>query len=145
PKSWHIVQPDVDTEELVIPALAKIQEPAMMMPAHHSPEVPAHMFTAPPLPISPLQQKSQFWTYVPESPQPLPPLSEFTGPQVAVVAPQQPPLHMRVGIASDPGIKRKQQPNEDSLIAIQGTRTYPSQALPFGLFAVADGMGSCGN
>jgi serine/threonine protein phosphatase PrpC len=41
----------------------------------------------------------------------------------------------------DRGITRKDAPNEDSLIALQGNSIRNEQVQPFGLFAVADGMG----
>ena len=47
----------------------------------------------------------------------------------------------RVGMGWDAGIKRKRDPNEDSIAAIQGTCTYNEQLIPFDLFIVADGMG----
>ena len=47
----------------------------------------------------------------------------------------------RVGMGWDAGIKRKRDPNEDSIAAIQGTCTYKEQLIPFDLFIVADGMG----
>ena len=50
-------------------------------------------------------------------------------------------LSFAVGTRSDPGIKRKHKPNEDSLLAIQGERTHDSSPQQFGLFVVADGMG----
>lgn len=50
-------------------------------------------------------------------------------------------LSLAVGYRSDVGIKRQHKPNEDSLFAMQGARTYDSQPQPFGLFVVADGMG----
>ncbi len=50
-----------------------------------------------------------------------------------------------VGTRSDPGIKRKHKPNEDSLFAAQGERTHNSQTQHFGLFVVADGMGGHSN
>lgn len=46
-----------------------------------------------------------------------------------------------VGIGLDPGIKRREAPNEDSIFAIQGMRIIDSGSLPAGLFVVADGMG----
>ena len=46
-----------------------------------------------------------------------------------------------VGIGLDPGIKRRDAPNEDSIFAIQGMRITDSGSLPAGLFVVADGMG----
>ena len=46
-----------------------------------------------------------------------------------------------VGIGLDPGIKRREAPNEDSIFAIQGMRITDTGSLPAGLFVVADGMG----
>jgi serine/threonine protein phosphatase PrpC len=54
-------------------------------------------------------------------------------------------LSLTVGTRSDPGIKRKHKPNEDSLFAMQGARTHNSEPQQFGLFVVADGMGGHAN
>jgi serine/threonine protein phosphatase PrpC len=54
-------------------------------------------------------------------------------------------LGLTVGTRSDPGIKRKHKPNEDSMFAMQGGRTHNSQTQHFGLFVVADGMGGHAN
>jgi serine/threonine protein phosphatase PrpC len=54
-------------------------------------------------------------------------------------------LGLVVGTRTDPGIKRKHKPNEDSLFAMQGARTHNSQPQQFGLFVVADGMGGHAN
>jgi serine/threonine protein phosphatase PrpC len=54
-------------------------------------------------------------------------------------------LSLAVGYLTDPGIKRKHKPNEDSLFAMQGTETYNSLPQEFGLFVVADGMGGHAN
>jgi serine/threonine protein phosphatase PrpC len=54
-------------------------------------------------------------------------------------------LSLAVGTRSDPGIKRKHKPNEDSLFAMQGARTHNSRPQQFGLFVVADGMGGHAN
>jgi len=51
------------------------------------------------------------------------------------------PLRLEIGSGWDVGIKRKQQPNEDSMVAMQGTCIYNNALLPFGLLVVADGMG----
>ncbi len=54
-------------------------------------------------------------------------------------------LGIVVGTRTDPGIKRKYKPNEDSLFAAQGQLTTSPQTQPFGLFVVADGMGGHAN
>ncbi len=54
-------------------------------------------------------------------------------------------LRYVIGIASDPGLVRKDQPNEDNLLAIQGTCMTPEGPQPIGLFVVADGMGGHAN
>lgn len=50
-------------------------------------------------------------------------------------------IRLEVGSASDPGIKRKDDPNEDSILSIHGTRIHHAWSHPFGLFIVADGVG----
>jgi serine/threonine protein phosphatase PrpC len=54
-------------------------------------------------------------------------------------------LHFEFGADWDVGIKRKARPNEDSLVALQGTCIYNAHLSPFGLFVVADGMGGHAN
>ncbi len=54
-------------------------------------------------------------------------------------------LRYVIGIASDPGLVRKNAPNEDNLLAIQGTCITPTGTQPVGLFVVADGMGGHAN
>lgn len=54
-------------------------------------------------------------------------------------------LSLAVGTRTDPGIKRKHKPNEDSLFAMQVERTRNAQPQQFGLFVVADGMGGHAN
>jgi serine/threonine protein phosphatase PrpC len=58
------------------------------------------------------------------------------------------PLHrprliqpLEVGVGWNTGITRQHNPNEDSLVVLQGTCTYHGRLVPFGLFVVADGMG----
>ncbi len=48
---------------------------------------------------------------------------------------------LEVGVGWNSGITRRRQPNEDSLVVLQGTCTYDNRLVPFGLFVVADGMG----
>jgi serine/threonine protein phosphatase PrpC len=50
-----------------------------------------------------------------------------------------------VGARSDPGIKRKYKPNEDSLFVAQGAVKGSARPPMFGLFVVADGMGGHAN
>lgn len=50
-------------------------------------------------------------------------------------------MHLTVGLGTDPGIARKNAPNEDSLFAIQGIRITDEGSKPAGLFVIADGMG----
>jgi serine/threonine protein phosphatase PrpC len=50
-------------------------------------------------------------------------------------------IRLLVGIGLDPGIVRKDAPNEDTLFAIQGMRPTSQGPEPAGLFIVADGMG----
>jgi serine/threonine protein phosphatase PrpC len=58
--------------------------------------------------------------------------------------PRQPVLTFQVGSALDPGIQRKQEPNEDTISITRGV--IPSTpAKPFALFLVADGMGGQGH
>jgi len=54
-------------------------------------------------------------------------------------------LSLAVGYLTDPGIKRKHKPNEDSLFAMQGSETHNSLPQEFGFFVVADGMGGHAN
>lgn len=70
-------------------------------------------------------------------------MSRVTEPGMPAV--QQPlqksSLRLEVGSASDPGIKRKNDPNEDSILSVHGTRVHHAWPHPFGLFIVADGVG----
>lgn len=50
-----------------------------------------------------------------------------------------------IGAGWDVGKKRKDRPNEDSVVALQGMCIYNGQLCPFGLFIVADGMGGHAN
>lgn len=55
------------------------------------------------------------------------------------------PQSLEVGVGWDAGLMRKDDPNEDSLVVLQGICTYQGQLAPFGLFVVADGMGGHDN
>jgi serine/threonine protein phosphatase PrpC len=55
------------------------------------------------------------------------------------------PFQLVVGTRSDPGIKRKYKPNEDSLFAAQGLIGDSPTAHSCGLFVIADGMGGHAN
>lgn len=54
-------------------------------------------------------------------------------------------LSQAVGYLTDPGIKRKHRPNEDSLFVMKGARISNSLPQEIGLFVVADGMGGHAN
>jgi serine/threonine protein phosphatase PrpC len=54
-------------------------------------------------------------------------------------------IKLAIGTGLDPGIKRKHKPNEDHLLAIQGTLASDIRAQPFGLFVIADGIGGHAN
>ncbi|MGH2481919.1 MAG: PP2C family protein-serine/threonine phosphatase, partial [Ktedonobacteraceae bacterium] len=68
-------------------------------------------------------------------------------PQPATVSPtpepvpRQPALQLVVSTGLDVGLKRRDKPNEDSLLALQNTRILRGCACPVGLFVIADGMG----
>jgi serine/threonine protein phosphatase PrpC len=67
-----------------------------------------------------------------------------TEPGVPAVQ-RQHSIRLEVSSASDPGIKRKDDPNEDSILSIHGTRIHHAWSHPFGLFIVADGVGGHAN
>ncbi|MBA2288262.1 MAG: serine/threonine-protein phosphatase [Ktedonobacteraceae bacterium] len=50
-------------------------------------------------------------------------------------------VYLDAGSGWDTGCVRKESPNEDSLITVQGTCLYNERLQTFGLFIVADGMG----
>ncbi len=52
---------------------------------------------------------------------------------------------LSIGTGLDAGIKRKDKPNEDRLLAIQGTLANDTCPQPFGLFVIADGIGGHAN
>ncbi|WP_069803826.1 protein phosphatase 2C domain-containing protein [Thermogemmatispora onikobensis] len=143
----------------LVPPEAAAPQPAAPMPGTEAPtenEMPAAAFSTSP---SPAQSAS----VTPLSDQPtfvLPPLSDQ--PTQAIAAPaasrsegktqvirgrqRMKSLQLVVGHRTDPGIKRRHKPNEDSLLAILGGRQLGGgQVQPWGLFVVADGMGGHAN
>jgi serine/threonine protein phosphatase PrpC len=54
-------------------------------------------------------------------------------------------IHLEVGTALDSGIKRRGQPNEDSLLALPNVRPSRKGGQPLAIFVVADGMGGHGD
>jgi len=67
---------------------------------------------------------------------------------VEVVDTRQPALVLQVGSDLDPGIERKQRPNEDALFVTHGVMPSTSASTspkPFALLMVADGMGGQGH
>ncbi|HEV2583738.1 MAG TPA: protein phosphatase 2C domain-containing protein, partial [Ktedonobacteraceae bacterium] len=58
---------------------------------------------------------------------------------------EQSVVSLEIGSALDCGIKRKGQPNEDSLLALPNLRSSRKGIQPVALFVVADGMGGHGN
>ncbi len=72
-----------------------------------------------------------------------PVVSSLDGPETPVATLNRPRLiqPLEVGVGWNTGITRQRNPNEDSLVVLQGTCTYHGRLVPFGLFVVADGMG----
>ena len=76
------------------------------------------------------------------------PLTQPFMPRTPITEPQQNApnsVALRVGTGLDPGITRKEKPNEDHLLAVHGTHTFNADYRPYGLFVVADGMGGHAN
>src|SRR5215469_5743814 len=65
--------------------------------------------------------------------------------QVPLAWQRQSSFRLDIGSGWDRGVMRKDAPNEDSLVAIEGRCIYNEQLRPFGLFVVADGMGGHAN
>lgn len=82
---------------------------------------------------------------------PHPPIGYYSHVSLPAVAPapmpvvRQPATRLVVSTGLDAGLKRKDRPNEDSLLALQNTRLLHGSACPVGLFVVADGMGGHSN
>jgi serine/threonine protein phosphatase PrpC len=63
------------------------------------------------------------------------------------VSTRQPALAVQIGYHLDPGIRRKDLPNEDTVYVMQGrmaAASSPDPSTPFVLLLVADGMGGQG-
>ena len=100
-----------------------------------------------------LRQESQRAPLAPEQPERLEQkeaqslMNYATSGQVIRPSYWQPELAFSfdIGTGWDVGKKRKDRPNEDSVVALQGMCIYNGQLCPFGLFVVADGMGGHAN
>ena len=71
----------------------------------------------------------------------LPPLSTSQPVTHTSYRTPSPRQMLQVGVGWDTGHLRGTEPNEDSVLAIQGMCSYKGQLVPFGLFCIADGMG----
>jgi len=67
-------------------------------------------------------------------------LAPSTGSASPPIA-RRPVTRLIVSTGLDVGLKRKDRPNEDSLLALQNMRVLRGNTCPVGLFVVADGMG----
>jgi serine/threonine protein phosphatase PrpC len=67
------------------------------------------------------------------------PVSRPTLPLPQVRQPRR--LGLQATGITDPGVRRRESPNQDSILAVQGARMHEGAPQAFGLFIVADGMG----
>ncbi len=138
-------------------ARQSVEQKEIPQPQQYSPSPPFYGGTvnypvaAPPpvSPPSPVQPPAASISEVPTTEMPnrngsLSPDAERTMPY-SVQQLQGRNLGLAVITETNPGIKRKHKPNEDSLFAMQGERTHNSLPQQFGLFVVADGMGGHAN
>jgi serine/threonine protein phosphatase PrpC len=122
------------------PTVVRNSTPPVSPPAQQVP-LPAQYAPPPPVPPQPSIAEQPTMVMPPQNGHP-----ESEKTQVYSVQQMQGRnLSLAVGTRSDPGIKRKHKPNEDSLFAMKGERTLDSQPEQFGLFVVADGMGGHAN
>ncbi|MBX5449091.1 PP2C family serine/threonine-protein phosphatase [Thermogemmatispora sp.] len=150
------------TSGLRLRALVPPEMPAQPMPSIPAPEAGEVQTASPAVSGSQSQSPSQSVPQPSLSDQPtfvLPPLSEQ--PTQAIISPsaalpaektqairgkqRMRSFQLLVGHRTDPGIKRRHKPNEDSLLAILGGRRINGQVQPWGFFVVADGMGGHAN
>jgi serine/threonine protein phosphatase PrpC len=90
-------------------------------------------------PQPPLREEASSKAFAPRNSSKTPGATQTAAPDLSN-APR-----FRVGSGLDAGIKRKNRPNEDGLLAVQGSLASDIQACPFGLFVIADGMGGHAN
>jgi serine/threonine protein phosphatase PrpC len=123
------------------PSSAAASEPTVVRNSTPPVSPPAQYAPPPPVPPQPSIAEQPTMVMPPQNGQP-----ESEKTQVYSVQQMQGRnLSLAVGTRSDPGIKRKHKPNEDSLFAMKGERTLDSKPEQFGLFVVADGMGGHAN
>ncbi len=143
--AWQRQRPYVDTDKVLVLQHLQAEEPALVAAGALASADPAaasatHAFPTS-QPTSQPQQEASIWSFE-TGPLHVPlPQTRSAAPLSPLAYGPSSPLHMLVGLASDPGIRHRIRANEDNLIALQSTRTLPSRLLSFGLFAVADGIG----
>ncbi|MBA2287910.1 MAG: protein phosphatase 2C domain-containing protein, partial [Ktedonobacteraceae bacterium] len=146
PHCGHTVQPDVaycpNCHYLLSPSASGLRLRAIP-PVSPMPGAPAPISEQPTAIFSPLNQISEqptvdFSSVISQAP-------TEKNPSPATRLGRNRMLGIAVGWRTDPGIKRKHRPNEDSIFAAQGKRVMNSQLQHYGYFVVADGMGGHAN
>jgi|SRR5579875_38265 serine/threonine protein phosphatase PrpC len=101
-------------------------------PVERSPRLKTMLYDHALLPTTPLPTTPLSTVPLPTTPLPT------TMPEPGA---RPPTIQLIVSTELDVGLKRRDKPNEDSLLALQNTRVLHGCTCPVGLFAVADGMG----